>query len=355
MTNRKQKRQLLVMLIILATVAVAFFGTTVLNKYLEHKEEAETISISSISSIKQISYNNGSESLSFALDENNDWYYTENPNFPLQTSYIENLAETIRGLTALREISADQSDELAAYGLDVPQATVTVSGNGKQTDNILIGNANKNGYYLKLSDSNTIYLVDAQLIEAISLSLYDMAEIEDIPAFDTDKLTSIQINNTIIKVQTENADEKNENSVSQTENKWYCGETDVSDYSQISALTYNLPYLAFSGMAAWNPSSEQLYEFGFDNPIKAVFNYTESDGAEKSYTLLIGSSAGDSEYYTMLPGSSSIYRIGTTDISAIVSIAEKGLSPTVSLTEDSDYGYTADSSDIVEDYSNLLQ
>jgi membrane-associated HD superfamily phosphohydrolase len=355
MTNPRQKKQLLIMLIILAIIAVGFFAITAYNKYQSNKEAEDQIHISTIENINKISYNNGTDSLSFALDEDENWYYTENPDFPLQSSYVESLEETIKNLTAIREIPAEESDDLSAYGLENPEATITIEGSGGQTENLLLGNSNSNGYYLKLSSSDTIYTIDSQLKENISMSLYDMAEIEDIPAFDVGKLESITINDTVITVKTtevtDNSESTDESTEDNTENTttetiWYNGETDVSEYSQISSLSYNIPYLMFSGLAAWQPTEDEIQQMGFDNPITVVFKYQEDDGTENSYTLLIGNTYDDTNYYAMVPNSDRVYYISNTEVQAIVSIAEDGLDANISLTDDTDE--TSDLDDYID-------
>lgn len=333
MTNPKQKKQLLIMLVILAVVAVAFFAVTAFNHYRDHQETTQSAALLNLDNIDEISYDNGTDRLSFALDENDVWYYTENPDFPLQSSYVETIDEALTGLQAVREIPAEESDTLAAYGLETPQATITAVGTDDQEITLLIGNSNSNGYYLKFSDSDTIYTIDAQLMDSISLSLYDMGEIEDIPAFDLGKLSLVEINDTAITVNTETTTDEDGTETSTT--TWLHNDTDVSDYSQISAISYNIPYLDFnSGLAAWQPTTDELRQFGLEDSIRVTFHYQEEDAdTESTYTLLIGNQNEEGAYYAMIPDSDRVYTISETDVAGIVSIAENGLDATISLDE----------------------
>ena len=342
----KQKKQILSMLAILLFTASAFFGVTAFNSYSAAKNEDDTINIATVTDIQSLSYNNGTDSLAFELNDEGKWYCTENPDFPLQTSYIESIVSTIQNLQAIREISAADQDSQAAYGLENPSATISISGTNGQTDNILIGGKTSAGYYyLKLSDSETVYTVDSQLFAAINQSLYDMAEIEDIPAFDIGKLNSVQIDNKTITVETKASQTDNGSDNSQKEILWYSDGTDVSAYSQISALTYSIPYLAFSNLAVWQPTPAQLTDLGLKNPITAIFNYTQDDGTAESYTLLLGNAADDSHYYAMVPKSDRVYLIAKTDVSAIISIAQNGLNSQISMVEDLGYDFSSDAAD----------
>lgn len=333
MTNPKQKKQLLIMLVILVVVAAAFFAVTAFNHYRDQQETSQSATLLNLDNIDEISYDNGADQLSFALDENDIWYYTENPDFPLQSSYVETIDETLTGLQAVREIPAEESDTLAAYGLETPQATVTAVGTDDQEITLLIGNSNSNGYYLKFADSDTIYTIDAQLMDAISLSLYDMGEIEDIPAFDLGKLSLVEINDTVITVNTETTtDEEGEETSTTT---WLHDGADVSDYSQISAISYNIPYLDFnSGLAAWRPTDDELSQFGLLHPIRVTFHYQEEEAdTESIYTLLIGNQNEDGAYYAMVPDGDRVYTISETDVAGLVSVAESGLNANISLDE----------------------
>lgn len=357
MESLKQKKQIMIMLIILLLTAIAFFGLSAFNKYSTVQNAENTIKINTVSEIDSISYNNGADSLSFELNGEGKWYCTANPDFPLQTSYVESMVSTIENLHAVREISAAEQDSLAAYGLENPSATVSISGTGGQTANLLIGSNTADGYYyLKLSDSDTVYTVDSQLVNSVSQSLYDMAEIEDIPAFDVGKLSSVQINDTTITVETKTQETINGFDNAQKETAWYCNGANVSGYSQISALTYSIPYLSFSGLAAWQPSSEELQSFGLQNPVKATFNYTLEDGTTESYTLWLGNAADETHYYAMIPNSDRVYLIAQTDVAAITSIAEKGLHAEISMVEDLEYttGLEYDTGDDLTDCQNTF-
>ena len=108
--------------------------------------------------ISELSIENGKESYHFSRKEDK-WTYTEDENFPLSESQIQNVVSNLTSISAVREL--ENTENLADYGLDNLEIQVTVTDiEGKETE-LKFGDINDavSGCYMSKSGSHKVYLV----------------------------------------------------------------------------------------------------------------------------------------------------------------------------------------------------
>ena len=122
----KQKKTMLIMVIVLAVLLVLYGGLKAWNSHSEKqkkaKEDKEKVSLVDVKSLKSFAYESGGSKMSFTKDDG-EWVYDEDDGVRLNQSTIRSTAKEITGLTAVRKLS--DPDEKADYGLDSSDYPVT--------------------------------------------------------------------------------------------------------------------------------------------------------------------------------------------------------------------------------------
>ena len=129
--NRSQKKTLL---ILLAAVAVLIAALLIVRSAKERSarqaeeeaaaEEAAGV-ITEEAAYSALSYDNGTTALSFALDEEGNWTWADDPEFPLDDTTVTAMVDLLTSLKPQQTIT--EGDTLEAYGLDDPFATLTAT------------------------------------------------------------------------------------------------------------------------------------------------------------------------------------------------------------------------------------
>ncbi|OKY92595.1 MAG: hypothetical protein BHV61_00585 [Collinsella sp. 60_9] len=92
------------------------------------EEEAAQKSASAITEdhgYTSLTYTNSTATLSFTQDEDGNWIWADDPEFPLDDSTITYIIQTLQSLKPQQTIT--DGDTLEAYGLDQPSATLTAT------------------------------------------------------------------------------------------------------------------------------------------------------------------------------------------------------------------------------------
>ncbi len=107
--------------------------------------------------ISQVEIQNTEDAYTFVRDGEN-WLVKNNPNIELYSSRVESLCYGAATLAA-DSIIASSNVDLSAFGLDKPQATVTLMEENGTTRSFYIGNLTPagDGYYTCLEGSNDVY------------------------------------------------------------------------------------------------------------------------------------------------------------------------------------------------------
>lgn len=180
---QKQKKQLLVMVILLVIGILVYAGIGVYNKKQEEKQAAEeeankiTVTDMNCDDITSFSYQYEGELLEF-VKEDGTWYYKADKSISIDQDVITSMLETASGLDA--ETAVTDYDTLSDYGLDTPSNTITMA-DGTNTVTLLLGNKNEmlSQYYVKREEEDTVYLVSVSLETVFGKSVGDLTEVEE--------------------------------------------------------------------------------------------------------------------------------------------------------------------------------
>ena len=286
----KKNKALLILLGVLIVLLAAYFALKAWNRQQAEKdEESDAVVVTQIdpAEIKAISYDIGDGERAFEKRDGT-WIYTPDADFPLDQSVPETIAEDMGQLKADRELV--DGDELADYGLEEPDYTVTLTEADGTVTEIKFGNTVDDYYYVSLDDSGTVYTVPSSAADNLSQSLNDMAQFDDYPSIGSGNLKKVVITSgeTSIVYDSENEEQSED----------------------ISAIAGGLGTVALSEAADYSVADADRGNYGLDNASRTTVEvtYTE-DNEDKTMTLYIGGEDGDGSRYVMIDDSRIVYLI----------------------------------------------
>ena len=297
----------------------------------------DTVYVTQLSDFTALSFTNAQGELSFTKAED-AWQYDGDASFPADQEAVEDLAEQVGSLAAIRVI--DDPEDLSAYGLDEPALQASVTAGDETAVTLLLGDVSDSYCYAKRTDSDTVYTVSTDLPENLeSLELLDLAAIPGFPDLGTDTISSLTWESggttlTLTKTETETAGAESgdssadasssSESVEETEPAWDVNGTAIpSDNSTFTSLMAQISSLAFDACYDYKGEADTLAECGLDTPV-GVLTVTYGEG--ETLTLTIGAldGTGDS-YYAQLSDDQAVYLLSADSVGTLVSLSAQEL------------------------------
>ena len=297
----------------------------------------DTVYVTQLSDFTALSFTNAQGELSFTKAED-AWQYDGDASFPADQEAVEDLAEQVGSLAAIRVI--DDPEDLSAYGLDEPTLQASVTAGDGTAVTLLLGDVSDSYCYAKRTDSDTVYTVSTDLPENLeSLELLDLAAIPGFPDLGTDTISSLTWESggttlTLTKTETETAGTESgdssadasssSESVDETEPAWDVNGTAIpSDNSTFTSLMAQISSLAFDACYDYKGEADTLAECGLDTPVGLL---TVTYGEGETLTLTIGAldGTGDS-YYAQLSDDQAVYLLSADSVDTIISLSAQEL------------------------------
>ena len=331
----KQTKTLTVLAAALVVCGGAYAALRVWND--RQAQIDDTVYVTQLSDFTGLTLTNSAGTLSFTKDDD-AWQYDGDDAFPADQEAVENLAEQVGSLAAIRVIN--DPEDLSAYGLDEPALQATVTAGDGTAVTLLLGDVSDSYCYAKRTDSDTVYTVSTDLPENLeSLELLDLAAIPDFPDLGTDTISSLTWESggttlTLTKSETETAGTENGDSSADassssesaegTEPAWDVNGTAIpSDNSAFTSLMAQVSSLAFDACYDYKGEADTLAACGLDTPV-GVLTVTYGEG--ETLTLTIGAldGTGDS-YYAQLSGDPAVYLLSADSVDTLVSLSAQEL------------------------------
>lgn len=180
---QRQKKQFIVMVILLVIGILAYLCVRFYNEKQEEKKAAEEeqnkIVVTDFKSedMTGFSYQYEGETLEF-VKEDGTWYYKGDHGISLDQDLISSLLDSVAELNAETKVS--DYETLADYGLDKPQNTIVLTAQAG-TATLLLGNKNEmlSQYYVKKEAEPDVYLISISLDTVFGKSVSDLAKVEE--------------------------------------------------------------------------------------------------------------------------------------------------------------------------------
>ena len=344
-----QKQTLKHLLRVLVILVVLLAAVVLIRRHQASKAQeadasastsAQTVTDSDVA-YNALTYSNGTATLSFALNDDGEWYWVDDPDFPLDGDYITKIVNTISGLYPQQTITG--GDTLEAYGLDDPAMTLTATAADDSSLTCALGNqaaGESNDYYLMLNgDDSTVYVITDTLHSELSNGIYDMMALPELPVLDESQLVSVTVTGrerdpvtltASVSAAAEASADSSAADGSQTEQtvSWSVNGTDVTDSQTVQDLISAVRTLKLDRCVDYKPSSSVSALCGLDDP-RAVVSvvYRDGSGEEQTLELTVGgaTASDESSLHVRLAEDSTIYAMTTDTLSGILAVADAGL------------------------------
>lgn len=182
---KKQKKQLIVMLLVLALLAV---GYVLLQRYNASKEKENATDTTEqlfdqfgnetdSSQVTELSYYVEGELCSF-IKEGDVWKAKEDKELTIKQSTVNTMVSSVVGTYIVSRL--EYVTDLSQYGLEEPANTITLKVAG--TEHVIkVGDSNDLTFYLylQMDDSDTVYVVSSGISNSFNQSLDDLVEVEE--------------------------------------------------------------------------------------------------------------------------------------------------------------------------------
>ncbi len=266
--------------------------------------------------IEQVTIERGAEQLSIESAGDNGFRPVYPYDVKFTASRVNRIVSGASSLSARRTI-AEEAEDLAQYGLDQPQATVTVRQTEEGETKLLIGDSTpaRDSYYVKTADSESVYLVYNTWITPFFYTMDDLRD-KSIPQVDPQQITRVEIDNLngrrIVVRRTEEAEFDED---PELKNNMYVVE---QPYRRVHA--FNTQFMETLGTAL---SSLRIIRFVDDNPqdlrrygLNPPRARLRIDDPENRLQVLFGEQTDGGRYATFAFGESVFVMSGAEDLIA---------------------------------------
>lgn len=173
---RKQKKQLLIMLLVLVLLVAGYVAIRFYNSNSASKDSADEVSVLEIpeESIASITYDYNDVTYEL-VKEGDEWTYPADATVDIDESKMNPLLLAVESITS--DTMIENVADMEQYGLNNPARTVTVGTQGGDTYTILMGDQNAviNAYYLCMNGENTVYTVQGYRYTNFDKTPWDLA------------------------------------------------------------------------------------------------------------------------------------------------------------------------------------
>lgn len=312
------------------------------------EEEAETIALATLDTEQLSTLHYIYEDFDMTLNlKDGTWVSAEDPDRPINQDNVTSMIGVIDEINATRLI-ADNSDNLADYGLDQPASYLQATLTDNSTVTLQIGNmaSGSSGYYALVNDDKKVYLLETSYGSGLQYTDADMTTIASAPELSADTITGISIDNRdsedfeLKQIENYGVDTSGSSLTTWFITKPY-GEGFGANSDAVSTLEAN--YTAFDYISCVDYAAEDLSKYGLDNPMASItINYNEahtetldepetdpSTGEEitekttytpKEYKIFIGNQDEAGNYYIRQDASNAVYNIAADSIDKMLQV-----------------------------------
>lgn len=292
---------------------------------VEEEEGAVTPAVQQVldeTPFHDIVYTVGDMGLHFALNDQGQWLWQDDVSFPLDDTWVAQLALDLEALSYLRSIPLTEDNPMHNYGLEEPWGSLTATRGDGTTLALMFGNLGDDGqtyYMFKDGDVETVFVYNNDWMDILDIPIYDMMVLPALPALSVDTITRVDASNaetTVFLIPTQNED---------ASTTWrLAGETDTLD---LPLLMDAITSLELEKCFSYNPSEGACTICGFDTPTTISVFYTQDDQEEvATLSLHFGTISTDEAYrYVQLGDDTTMYLMAEETASVLLSLVEQGL------------------------------
>lgn len=249
----------------------------------------------SIPDADALEYNNGQVVCRFRKEED-VWKWVDDPDFPLDASYVTEMLNTLDVLSAALS-PVTPAPESSDSGLDEPKRSLTLT-MGEVVTTLRFGSQTDDGdWYMSIDGQEDVYLAPDALLQLMDRSIYDMAQLPSLPELTEENLAAIHVEETGTGRHIQ---------LTKTEEGWTAQAGRLPE--DMTALTDSLTGLSLAQCFNFDPSAEALTLCGLDTPAATLsLTYLNTVGTESTLLLTLGTLREDGFYFVLLNDDTTIY------------------------------------------------
>ncbi len=240
----------------------------------------------------------GTVTLRFHRDENGAWQWLDDPAFPLDGQYPEELLASAAELSA--QSALPESGAASQYGLDTKDCYLTVFGSDGTEQTWYFGKQTPDGgrYVRAASDPDGVYVAPARLSELMSRSIYDMALLPKPVVLSDVELRAV----TVRRGDTADVLEV-------SDGVWTRQGRVVTEEDKIARLAAALSEVSVQGCFDYAPSEGVFALCGLEPPAAVLeVVYVNTVGVDSTLTVTVGDLRSDRQAYCVrLNGEDTVY------------------------------------------------
>ncbi len=261
-------KKMIALLGVLIVLCVATFAVSRMDLNAEVVEETPSVSAYSIGSdavVSALSWTYNDETLTFCYADET-WSYADDESFPLDSTALESMISVLSDVTASRTL--EDVEDLSEYGLDAPQASVTVT-TDDGTTTLDWGNESTlgDGRYLSIGDGNVYLATD--LLSYFTYELYDLVSMESLPSMT--QVTDFTID---AETQTLSLVYLEESGLTYTDALvWFAADEEgytALDTDLAESLIAEISAISWVSCENYNATDDDLAAYGLDSPTATV-------------------------------------------------------------------------------------
>ena len=346
---KKKSRALILGASSLVILSGAYLLLRMYNQNAQEAELAESAQEEILSldedTLASVSFEIDGSEVTF-LYEDEEWSLENDPEFPVDSTYLMTTLSYLEPLEAVRTL--EEVTDTGEYGIDEPQNTITLT-DSEGTETILtIGSTNistGDDYLMLNDDSSTIYTINTSLRDSLHDDLYDYAEGEELPYILSSEISGLSV---------EKADGSYELLLEDAVWMVQGDGTDAvsADQDAVDTVISSIAGASYADYLEYNCTSPE--DYGLDDPAAVLTilyeedsetqsesedaseeastesdssaseseeeteAITEEEAAAAQLTLLIGSTDESGDYYVQQDGSTEVHTISYDTLSSLL-------------------------------------
>lgn len=275
-----------------------------------------------------LSYTNGSVTLSFSLNESGTWFWSDDPDFPLDAATVTAITDLLTAWDPRETITDEET--LAACGFAQPLAKLAATTPTSGTLTLEFGRAteDKTAHYVRLNEDDArAFVVEDSLYQLLQVPIYDMYRLPELPPLTDETLRSVIVRGAPAEDGTPAAGTilTAQHTEGETSVTWRSSGANVTDDPAIRALLADIAALQYEKCILYRPSAEAASICGFDAPANLWVSYTAA-GLDGELSLDIGAPLPDGSGRYVRPESEDVvYLVRAELLDPLLSIAAEGL------------------------------
>lgn len=271
----KRNKKLGILCGILFCVSLAAFGVSRYEKQKEIiKNSDEIIMEVNKEEVNVLSWECDTGSFAFHKDENKDWSYDEDEEFPVDDEKINDLLELFEAFGVSFRI--EEVEDFGQYGLDTPVCTIRME-TEEDTYEILLGDYSTmdSQRYVSVGDGN-VYLVKTDPLDRFEIEIADVIRHDEIPGLAD--VTQIQFSG----AESEQIiyEEESPNTYNPEDVYFVKREETLLplDTSRVQEYLDTIRNLNLKDYVNYKASEEDLADYGLDTPeLSLTIDYTKTE------------------------------------------------------------------------------